>query len=100
MTPRQRQQLKRLAHGLKPVVQVGGAGVTDAVIRAVADAVYRHELIKVKLPKLDEASERKAMAADIVERSETTLVQLLGRVVILYAARDKDLPGKPRIALA
>ena len=99
LTPRQRQQLKGLAHPLKPVVQVGGAGVTDAVLGALAEALRRHELVKVKLPKLDDAQAREAMAAEIVERSGAAEVQLLGRVLVLYSARDKDLPGKPRIRL-
>ena len=100
LTPRQRQQLKGLAHGLKPVVQIGAAGVTEAVLSALAETLVRHELVKVKLPKLEAASEREAMASTLVEGSGAALVQLLGRVVVLYTPRDKDLPGKPRITLA
>jgi RNA-binding protein len=99
LTPKQRQKLKALAHGLAPVVQVGAAGVSDAVLTAVAEALYRHELIKVKLPKLDEAGERELMADELSEASKATQVQLLGRVLVLYQPRAKDLPGKPRIEL-
>jgi len=99
LTPRQRQQLKGLAHPLQPVVQLGAAGVSEAVLAALTEALRRHELVKVKLPKLDDADARKAMAAELVERSGAAEVQLLGRVLVLYSPRAKDLPGKPRIQL-
>jgi RNA-binding protein len=99
LTPRQRQHLKGLAHGLSPVVQIGAAGVSESVLAAVAEALRRHELIKVKLPKLDDAAAREAMAAQLCEASDAARVQLLGRVLVLYTPRQKDLPGKPRIQL-
>ena len=99
LSPRQRQKLKALAHGLSPVVQVGAAGVTEAVVAAVREALFRHELIKVKLPKLDDAEARESMAEELTEASQATGVQLLGRVLVLYSPRNKDLPGKPRISL-
>jgi RNA-binding protein len=80
------------------VVQVGAAGVTDAIVGATEEALRRHELIKVKLPKL-EAETRKAMAEELAARSRASLVQLMGRVVLLYADRGEDLPKKPRIQL-
>lgn len=99
LTSHQRQHLKALAHPLKPLVQVGTAGITEGLIGAIGEALHRHELIKVQLPKLEVASERQAMAELIVEQSEAELVQLLGRMVILYLPRKQDLPGKPRIEL-
>lgn len=99
LTPRQRQHLKGLAHVLSPVVQVGAAGLSESVLAALTEALRRHELIKVKLPKLDDAAAREAMAARLVEASGAARVQLLGRVLVLYTPRKKDLPGKPRIQL-
>jgi RNA-binding protein len=99
LTSHQRQHLKALAHSLKPTVQIGNAGITEGVIGAVAEALHRHELIKVQLPKLEAASEREAMAELLVEGSGAQLVQVLGRMVVLYLGRKKDLPGKPRIVL-
>ncbi len=99
LTPRQRQHLKALAHPLEPIVQLGAAGVTEGVFGAIAEALQRHELIKVRLPKLDAADERETIAAEIVEGSGAELVALVGRVLVLYKRRNKDLPGKPRIQL-
>jgi RNA-binding protein len=99
ISPRQRQHLKALAHGLSPVVQVGAAGVSESVVTAVHEALRRHELIKVKLPKLDDAQAREQMAAALTAASGAAQVQLLGRVLVLYAPRGEDLPDKPRIKL-
>lgn len=99
LSPRQRQHLKALAHPLAPVVQVGAAGVSEAVLRVVGEALARHELIKIKLPKLEDAEAREAMAEAITTASQAARVQLLGRVLVLYTPRAKDLPDKPRIRL-
>jgi len=99
LSPRQRQHLKALAHPLSPVVQIGNAGVTEAVVRVVGETLARHELIKIKLPKLDDAQAREDMAEAITRASKAALVQLLGRVLVLYLPRGKDLPDKPRIQL-
>jgi RNA-binding protein len=99
LTSHQRQHLKALAHPLRPLVQIGNAGITEGVFGAIADALERHELIKVQLPKLDAASEREGMAKQLVEGSGAHLVQVVGRMVVLYLRRKKDVPGKPRIEL-
>jgi RNA-binding protein len=64
-----------------------------------SETLRRHELIKVKLPKLDDASAREALAEALTLASGAALVQLLGRVLVLYTPRAKDLPGKPKIQL-
>jgi RNA-binding protein len=99
LNPRQRQHLKALAHPLVPIVQLGAAGVTEGVLRQLGEALERHELIKIKLPKLDDAQAREAMAEQLTVASKAARVQLLGRVLVLYSPRRKDLPGKPRIQL-
>jgi RNA-binding protein len=99
LNPRQRQHLKALAHGLSPVVQVGAAGVSESVVTAVHEALRRHELIKVKLPKLEDAQSREQMAAALTAASGAAQVQLLGLVLVLSTPRSEDLPDKPRIKL-
>lgn len=91
LTPRQRQYLKGLAHPLAPVVQVGTAGVTDAVVAAIDEALERHELIKVKLGK-GHGGERAPTAADLAARCDAALCQVIGRVVVLYRPRVHAAP--------
>ena len=49
LTPKQRQFLKAKAHTLKPILQIGKAGVTPFLVEEVDRALGIHELIKVKL---------------------------------------------------
>lgn len=88
----QKKYLRGLAHGLKPVVLVGQAGVTPAVVEAVDEALRAHELIKVRL---HEPEDKKATAAQLAESTGAELCGLVGHTVILYRRH----PDKPTIEL-
>jgi len=83
----QRQYLKRLAHELEPVVQVGQAGVTASVLAAVDAALLTHELIKVRLLKPED---KKAMAQSLAAGTHAELCGLVGHTVILYRQHPKE----------
>jgi RNA-binding protein len=87
---RHRKALRGRAHGLEPVVQVGQAGVTDAVLRAVDDALAAHELIKVRL---HEPEDKHAAAAALADGTSAALCGLIGHTVILY----RPHPEHPKI---
>lgn len=86
----QRKHLRGLAHSLRPVLQVGANGVTDAVIREAARALRDHELIKIAMKN---PLDKKGMAARLAEETDAHLCGLVGHVVILYRRRDE----KPKI---
>ena len=88
----QRKHMRGLAHGLKPLVHVGGAGVSQGVLRALDQALFDHELIKVRLK---EPEDKRAMAAALAEGSGAALCGLVGHTAILY----RPHPEKPRIEL-
>ena len=96
LTSRQRSALRALAHGLDPVVLLGKAGVTDAVIREVDDALTARELIKVRLA--GDRDEREAAADAIASRSGAEVAGRIGRMAIFFrrhpdpARRTIDLP--------
>src|SRR6187402_1095299 len=48
LSERQRKYLRGLGHALNPVLLIGNAGVTPAVIAEAKRALQDHELIKVK----------------------------------------------------
>ncbi|HEX7037837.1 MAG TPA: ribosome assembly RNA-binding protein YhbY [Pseudomonadales bacterium] len=77
-----RRRLKRIAHHLEPVVQVGERGVTDAVIAETRRALDDHELIKVRLAGDRDA--RSAMARELAGACEADVVQSIGRIVVLF----------------
>jgi putative YhbY family RNA-binding protein len=86
LTPRERAHLKARAHALEPVVQVGGAGVTDPVVTEVDRALTAHELIKIKVGAVDRA-ERFAIGEEICTRTGATPVHRVGKVLVLWRPR-------------
>lgn len=93
LTGKQRRWLRGRAHSLKPVVQLGGKGLTDAVVAEVDTALEAHELIKVSL--VGDRDEREALAADLADRVEAEAIGLIGKVAILYRAHPE--PEQRRI---
>ncbi|HEY8038195.1 MAG TPA: ribosome assembly RNA-binding protein YhbY [Polyangiaceae bacterium] len=88
------RHLRGLGHALDPVIAVGKAGVTDAVIAEASKALERHELIKVRV--LGEAPlDRKDAAEELAKATGAVLAQVLGRTFLLYKAH----PKKPKIVL-
>ena len=65
------------------MLQVGGKGITDALVAEVAAALEQHELIKVKVAAEDREV-RDALVADLARRADAALVQRIGHVAILY----------------
>lgn len=88
----QRRHLRSLAHGLRPVVIVGEAGLSEAVVRALDRALLDHELVKVRLRQPED---KKAMAAELAARGGAELCGLVGHTAILYRRH----PDRPRIQL-
>lgn len=95
LTPRQQRHLRALAHDLDPSVRIGGAGVTDGVIKAVEEALIARELIKVRIDA--DRDGRAAIAATLVERTGAELAQIIGRIAVLY--RRAPDPAKRRITV-
>ncbi len=101
ISTRARAHLRSLAHGLRPVVQIGHEGVTEAITKATVEALLEHELIKVKIGQ-GFAGERKEAAQALATAAEADLTQMIGRVIVLYRPRpanDARNKEKPRIAL-
>jgi RNA-binding protein len=88
LTGKQRRQLRAMGHHLEPVVIVGQAGVTEGVIAAVEQALHDHELIKVKIHEGPET--RQESAQKLAEGTSSELVQLLGRMALLFKKRQED----------
>lgn len=98
LSSRARQYLKGLATNLRPVVQVGASGLSPSVIAAVGTALEDHELVKVKVGKgVDD--EREATARALADACQAQVCQVIGRTIVLFRPRDRDLPGRPRIVL-
>jgi RNA-binding protein len=84
----QRRVLKQRAHHLKPVVLLGQAGLTDAVLAEIGLALDHHELIKVRVNGGDRDA-RDSQVRAIVEKTGAALVQRVGNVAALYRANPE-----------
>jgi RNA-binding protein len=88
ISSQQRRWLKQQAHHLKPVVLLGQAGLTDAVLAEVELALDHHELIKVRVNGGDR-DERDAEVSAIAARTGAQLVQRIGNIAIYFRSNPK-----------
>ena len=86
LSPRMRRSLRARAHALKPVVLVGEAGISEALVAEAERALEDHELIKVRLPAVDREA-RSSLAETLCRALAATEVQAIGRVRVLYRER-------------
>jgi len=82
----QRRFLRGRAHALKPVIQIGNAGLTEGVALETERALHDHELIKVRARVADRAT-RDELLAQLAARTGSTLVQQIGHMAVLYRPR-------------
>ena len=75
LTGSERKYLRGLAHGLKPIVQVGREGVSPAVVASADAALRAHELVKVRfVGHTDERRElAERLAAELNEPADRVL---------------------------
>ena len=92
LTSSQRKALRGLANPLRPIVHVGEAGISEVVLRALDEALVRHELVKVRLHDPDD---KRAAAQQIADASRAALCGVVGHTVIIY----RPNPENPRIEL-
>ena len=94
LTSKQRAHLKGLAMNIDPIFQVGKSSITPEYVEAIREAFNTRELIKISVLKncLDDPKE---IAQVVAERTGSTVVQGIGKKIVLYKP-DKD---KPKIVL-
>ncbi|HEY8210369.1 MAG TPA: ribosome assembly RNA-binding protein YhbY [Myxococcaceae bacterium] len=87
LSGKQRRKLRALGHHLEVVVHVGQHGVTPGVLAAVEQALFDHELIKVKVP---EGEARHEAAEQLARETGAEVAQVLGRTALLFKKREED----------
>ena len=80
--------LRGRGHALKPVVIVGGAGLTDAVLTELEGALSHHELVKVSL-RIGNRERRDTLLDELLDRSKATLLQRIGNMALLYRQAEQ-----------
>ena len=83
LTPNQKRQLKALASTLDTKYQVGKNEISDTVVAMLDKALTARELIKIDVMKAV-TSPIMELALDLSSRLNAELVQVVGRVIVLY----------------
>jgi RNA-binding protein len=95
LTQLQKRHLKALAHSRKPVVIIGGNGLTPAVLAEIDTALAHHELIKIRVNAADR-EQRERWIAELCAALASEQVQRVGHVATLFRrnpeARRVELP--------
>lgn len=78
-----KRELRGRGHALKPVVSIGSAGLTPAVLRELELSLEHHELMKVKIAGTDRET-RQAIIAQLCAACGAELVQAIGHVALIY----------------
>jgi RNA-binding protein len=82
LTGKQKAKLKGQAHRLKPVIQVGRAGVEEPQINSIKRALHEHELIKIKF--LDYKDHKQEISENIAKETGSEIIDIVGNVLILF----------------
>ncbi len=97
LSTRQKQYLKGLAHPLSPLVQIGKEELSPGVLESIKTELMNHELIKVKIGS-NCGLEKDSSSKSIAEQTQSSLIQLIGKTIILYKPNPKRAKEK-RIVL-
>jgi len=91
----QTKALKTEAHLLKPVIMIGQAGLTEAVLKEIESALDTHELLKIKVRA--ERDERKTIFQQICIETKAEKIQSIGQVIVIYRKKPPAPQKKKQV---
>jgi len=93
LTPVERSALRAEAHALKPIVIIGEAGLTPAVLKEIDLGLDSHGLIKVRVFG-DDREARVGMYDTICGNLGAAPVQHIGKLLVLYRPKKEVVKEK------
>lgn len=94
LTGDQKHFLRGLAHHRRPSVTVGTSGLAENVLQEIRQALQHHELLKIKLPA-GRRDQRQQLAQKICVDTGSELVQIIGRMCVIYRRGDDPVLALP-----
>jgi len=94
LTPAERRALRARAHPLHPVIMVGEAGLTPAIISEIDRALKSLELIKIRVLG-DDRNARAAMIEQICAAHDASPVQHIGKILVVFRPRPEPAAPQP-----
>lgn len=86
---KQKRFLRAEAHDMSSVFQIGKNPLTEEVIGEYEDALSKRELMKVQVLQNSSMTAKEA-AEFIEEHSDITVVQVIGKVIVLYLPAEEE----------
>lgn len=80
--------LRRLAHPLTPIFQVGKDGVGENLLKQLDDVLEARELIKVRVLR-NASTDEITIGRLLAKKLAAELVQVVGHVIVLFRASKK-----------
>ena len=90
LTNKEKKYLRKLANPLSSIFQVGKEGVSANQIKGINDYLEAHELVKIAVLKNCD-SEPMEVALDINSATKGELVQIIGKIIIIYRQSKKKI---------
>ena len=79
------KDLIKEANNLEPILRIGKNGLTDTVLKDIKDHLRKRKLIKVKfLRAFIKDKDKKELAKEIADKTDSELIQRVGFVIVLY----------------
>ncbi len=89
LTGKEKRLLRAEGHHLRPEVNVGKEGITSGVVQNVMNTFNTKELVKVKV--LEKCPlQTQEVAERLARETDSTIIQVLGRTILLYKEMEKD----------
>jgi RNA-binding protein len=88
LTGKQKRYLRSLAVQISPSLQVGKLGISDNVVLQLEEALTARELTKVRVISSSPVNVNDA-ASILSERTESDIVQVIGRSIVFYRQGEK-----------
>jgi len=91
LTQQQKKHYRAIGHILDPIVTIAGKGLSETVVTELNRALDDHELIKIRINSDRES--RKAILAELVNATQTTVIQTIGGIALILRASSAPNPS-------
>lgn len=89
LTSKNKAFLRKASIPLEPSLNLGKGAVDASVVAAVEAALKAHELIKIRV-LTNAAAPIADLANGLSAQTKSEIVAIIGHVIVLYRAREKD----------
>jgi putative YhbY family RNA-binding protein len=94
LNPAERRALRARAHPLHPVIMIGEAGLTPAVLHEIDNALKGRDLIKIRVLGHDRTA-RAALIGEICAALDASPVQQIGKILVVFRPHPEPAGPKP-----